>query len=310
MIPMGMIYRERQMQITTIIKKLKELSEKSPAGKELAMEAAAMFSFLMAGQDGRCTIHLLKGDVTALFYSSLPDDEAGFWKCPLSAVEERGRIREDSQIVTLSSLGEYGGFLILENCWGRNGFTSEDTKALLWIFQLFWCRCLLAEEAEKNYFTDPVTELPGITAFKQAVLLSMDSGQEGYLVVARVPVSLERPYSENSIDCRIQELAGYCRKMEDITAYRIAADMIAVLAEGEKGTALDYMQKIMMLLPETSLFLISVEFLEKEKVLTRIQEEMGKLEEGSTVIKTVCPIPRLPIFTKDKEKGDGNGKTY
>ncbi len=296
------------MQITTIIKKLKELSEKSPAGKELAMEAAAMLSFLMAGQDGRCTVHLLKGDTTALFYSSLPDDEAGFWNCPLSAVEERGLAREGSQIFTLSSLGEYGGFLILEDCRGGNGFTPEDTETLLWIFQLFWCRCLLAEEAEKNYFTDPVTELPGITAFKQAVLLSMNSGQEGYLVVARVPVSLERPYSENSIDCRIQELAGYCRKMEGITAYRIAADMIAVLAEGEKGTALDCMQKIMLLLPETSLFLTSVKFLEKEKVLTRIQEEMGKLGEGSTVIKTACSSPRLPIFTKDRVKGAGNGK--
>lgn len=66
------------MQITSIIKKLKELAQKSPAGEELAMEAAAMLSLLMAGQDGRCTIHLLRGDITVFFYSSLPDDEAGF----------------------------------------------------------------------------------------------------------------------------------------------------------------------------------------------------------------------------------------
>lgn len=297
------------MQITTIIKKLKELSEKNSEGKQLAMEAAALFSFLMAGQDGRCTVHLLKEDATALFYSSLPDDEADFWKCPLSAVEERGRVREGSRIFTLPPLGEYEGFLILEDCQRGNGLSSEDTESLLWIFQLFWCRCLLAEEAEKNYFTDPVTELPGITVFKQAVLLSMDSGQEGYLVVARVPVCPERPYSENSMDCRIQELAGYCRKKEGMTAYRIAADMIAVLSSGEKGKALDHMQKIMLLLPETSLFLTSVAFLEKEKVLTRIQEEMSRLGEGSTVINTDCPSPRLPIFAKDRKKGEGNGKT-
>lgn len=296
------------MQITTIVKKLKELSGKGPAGKELAMEAAAMFSFLMAGQDGRCTVHLFREDTTVLFYSSLPEDEAGFWKCPPPAAEERAHLREGSQIFILPDMGKYRGFLIQEECRGGSGFSPEDTESLLWIFQSFWCMCLLAEEAENNYFTDPVTELPGITAFKQAVSQSMDSGKEGYLVVAKVPVCQERPYSENSMDCRIQELAGYCSKTEGITAYRIAADMIAVLAEGEKGTALDYMQKIMLLMPETSLFLTSVAFLEKEKVITRIQEEMGKLGEGGTVIKTACPSPRLPIFTKSREKGDGNGK--
>lgn len=297
------------MQITTIIKKLKELSEEKPAGRELAMEAAALLSFLMTDQCGGYTVHLMKGNATALFYSSLPDDEAEFWRCPFSAAEERKRIREDSQMFILPVLGKYEGFLVLERCRRGSGSTSEDMENLLWIFQSFWCMCLLEEEAENNYFTDPVTELPGITAFKQAVSQSMDSGQEGYLVVARVPVCPERPYSENSMDCRIQELAGYCRKIEGIAAYRIAADMIAVLAEGEKGMALDYMQKIMLLLPETALFLTSVAFLEKEKVLTRIQEEMGKVVEGSTAINTACPNPKLPIFTKGGKKGDENGKT-
>ena len=295
------------MQIMSIIKKLKELSEKSPAGEELAMEAAAILSFLMAGQDGRCTIHLVKGNTTVFFYSSLSDDEAGFWKCPLSAVEERSRDRNGSQVFILPDLGKYEGFLVLEECQGGSGLAPEDLESLLWIFQLFWSMCLLAEESEKNYFTDPVTELPGITVFKQAVSQIIVSGQEGYLVVARVPVHLERPYSENSMDCRLQELAGYFRKKEGITAYRIAADMIAILTEGEKGAALDHMQKIMLLLPETSLFLTSMVFLEKDKILTKIQEEMGKLREGSTEIKTSAPSPRLPIFMKDRE-GDRNGE--
>lgn len=296
------------MQIISIIRKLKELSEKSPAGEELAMEAAAMLALLMAGQDGRCTIHLLKGDTTVFFYSALPDDEAGFWRCPLSAVEERSRVRNGSRVFMLSNLGKYEGFLILEECQEGNGLTSEDMESLLWIFQLFWHMCLLAEESEKNYFTDPVTELSGITVFKQAVSQIIASGQEGYLVVARVPVYLERPYSENSMDCRLQELAEYFREKEGITAYRIAADMIAFLTEGEKGVALDHMQKIMLLLPETSLFLTALALLEKDKILTKIQEEMGKLGEGNTEINTSCPIPRLPIFIKDSEKGDGNGK--
>lgn len=297
------------MQIISIIRKLKELSEKSPAGEELAMEAAAMLALLMAGQDGRCTIHLLKGDTTVFFYSSLPDDEAGFWKCPLSAVEERSRVRNGSRVFMLSNLGKYEGFLILEECQEGNGLTSEDMECLLWIFQLFWRMCLLIEESEKNYFTDPVTELPGIIAFKREVSQIIDSRQEGYLVVARVPVYLERPYSENSMDCRLQELAGYFREKEGATAYRIAADMIAILAEGEKGAALDHMQKIMLLLPETSQFLTSLALLEKEKIITKIQEEMGKLGEGSTKIETSCPSPRLSIFIKDGKKEDGNGKT-
>lgn len=296
------------MQLISIIRKLKELSEKSPAGEDLAMEAAAMLALLMAGQDGRCTIHLLKGDTTVFFYSSLPDDEAGFWRCPMSAVEERSRVRNGSRVFMLSDLGKYEGFLILEECHGGNGLTSEDTESLLWIFQLFWSMCLLAEESERNYFTDPVTQLLGIAVFKQAVSQIIDSGQEGYLVVARVPVRLERPYSENSMDCRLLELAEYFRKKKGITAYRIAADMIAILVEGEKGTAIDHMQKIMLLLPETSLFLTSLVLLEKEKVLTKIQEEISKLGEGSTEIETSRPSPRLSIFTKDREKGDGDGK--
>lgn len=296
------------MQIISIIRKLKELSEKSPAGEELAMEAAAMLAFLMAGQDGRCTIHLLKGDTTVFFYSTLPDDEAGFWRCPISAVEERSRVRNGSQVFMLSDLVEYEGFLILEECQEGKGLTSEDMECLLWIFQSFWRMCLLIEESEKNYFTDPVTELPGITAFKREVSQIIDSRQEGYLVVARVPVYLERPYSENSMDCRLQELAGYFRKKEGATAYRIAADMIAILAEGEKGAALDHMQKIMLLLPETSQFLTSLALLEKEKIITKIQEEVGKLGEGSTKIETSRPSPRLSIFIKDGKKEDGNGK--
>ena len=296
------------MQIISIIRKLKELSEKSPAGEELAMEAAAMLAYLTAGQDGRCTIHLLKGDTTVFFYSSLPDDEAGFWRCPLSAVEERSRIRNGSQVFMLSDLGKYEGFLILEECQGGNGLTSEDAESLLWIFQLFWRMCFLAEESERNYFADPVTELPGIAVFKREISRIIDSGQEGYLVVARVPVRLERPYSENSMDCRLQELAEYFREKEGITAYRIAADMIAILVEGEKGTAIDHMQKIMLLLPETSLFLTSLALLEKEKVLTKIQEKIGKLGEGGTEIETSRPSPRLSIFIKDREKEDGNGK--
>lgn len=296
------------MQIISIIRKLKELSEKSPAGEESAMEAAAMLAYLMAGQDGRCTIHLLKRDKTVFFYSSLPDDEAGFWRCPLSAVEERSRVRNGSRVFKLSDLGKYEGFLILEECQGGNGLTSEDTESLLWIFQLFWRMCLLEDESERNYFTDPVTELPGIAVFKQTVSQIIDSGQEGYLVVARVPVRLERPYSENSMDCRLQELAEYFREKEGIMAYRIAADMIAILTEGDKGTAIDHMQKIMLLLPETSLFLTSLALLEKERVLTKIQEEIVKLGEGSTEIETSRPSPRLSIFIKDREKGDGNGK--
>ena len=113
------------MQITSIIKKLKELAQKSPAGEELAMEAAAMLSLLMAGQDGRCTIHLLRGDITVFFYSSLPDDEAGFWRCPLPAVEERCRIRNDSRAFVLSDMGKYEGFLILEGCQGGSGLAPE-----------------------------------------------------------------------------------------------------------------------------------------------------------------------------------------
>lgn len=296
------------MQIISIIRKLKELSEKSPAGEGLAMEAAAMLAYLMAGQDGRCTIHLLKGDTTVFFYSALPDDEAGFWRCSLSAVKERSRIRNGSRVFMLSDLGMYEGFLILEECQGGKGLTSEDTEILLWIFQLFWSMCLLARESEKNYFTDPVTELPGIAVFKRAVSHAIDSGREGYLVVARVPVRLERPYSENSMDCRLQELAGYFREKESVTAYRIAADMLAILTEGGKGDAIDHMQKIMLLLPETSLFLTSLALLEKEKFLTKIQEEMGKLGEGSTEIATSRPIHRLSIFIKNREKGDGNGK--
>lgn len=296
------------MQIISIIRKLKELSEKSPAGEESTMEAAAMLAHLMAGQDGICTIHLLKRDTTVFFYSSLPDDEAGFWRCPLSAVEERSRVRNGSRVFKLSDLGKYEGFLILEECQGENGLTSEDTESLLWIFQLFWRMCLLEEESERNYFTDPVTELLGIAVFKREVSQFIDSGQEGYLVVARVPVRLERPYSENSMDCRLQELAEYFREKEGITAYRIAADMIAVLVEGDKGEAIDHMQKIMLLLPETSLFLTSLALLEKEKVLTKIQEEIGKLGEGSTEIETSRSSSRLSIFTKDREKGDGNGK--
>ncbi len=300
--------REGQMQAISIITKLKELSEKSPAGRELAMEAAAMLARFMAGQDGRCTIHLVKGDTTALFYSSLPDDEATFWRCPLSAVKERVQARNVSQIFTLPDLCKYEGLLILEDCQREGIRALEDMGNLLWIFQLFWCVCLLAEEAEVNYFTDPVTGLPEITAFKQAVSQMIDSGQEGYLVVGRVPVYLERPYSENSMDCRLQEFAGYCRKTQDLTAYRIAADMIAVLAEGEKELALEHMQKTMLLLPETSQFLTSLAFLDKDRVLTQIQEEMSKLGDGSTTIRASCPSPRLPIFTKGREKRDGNGE--
>lgn len=296
------------MQITTIIKKLKELERKSPAGKELAMEAAAMFAFLVSGKEGRCTVHLLKGDETVLFYSSLPDDEAGFWKCSFSAAEERGQFQKSCQILALPEISRYTGFCVLGENPSVNGSASGDTEILLWLFQSFWCMCLLEEEAQGNYWIDPVTNLQGINAFKRKVSQCMASWQEGYLVVARVPVHMERPYSENGMDCALQELAGYCRKMEGMTAYRIAADMIAVLTEGEKGVALDYMQKIMLLLPETSLFLTSIAFLEKDKVLTRIHEEMGKLREGGTAINTACPSQRLPIFAKNREKGDGSGK--
>lgn len=79
------------MQIISIIRKLKELSEKSPAGEESAMEAAAMLAYLMAGQDGRCTIHLLKRDKTVFFYSSLPDDEAGFEMPPVCGRRKKPR---------------------------------------------------------------------------------------------------------------------------------------------------------------------------------------------------------------------------
>lgn len=296
------------MQTISIIKNLKELSGKSPAGRETAMEAAAMLALFMAGQDGGCTIHLIKGGTTVFFYSSLPNDEAGLWRCSLPEAKERSRLRNGSRVFILPALGQYEGFLILEECRGSSRLTSEDTESLLWIFQLFWSVCLLSEEAEKSYFTDPVTELPGISAFKQAVSQSIASGQEGYLVVDRVPVSPERPYSENSMDCRLQELAEYCRKTEGIKAYRIAADMIAVLAEGEKGPALDYMQTVMLMLPEISQFMTSLAFLEKEKILTQIQEEMEKLGDGGTVIKTSRPSPRLSIFTKSREKRDGNGE--
>lgn len=296
------------MKILSTVEELKGLTGKGLQGRDLATEAAAMLASFLAGQ-GNCTVHLTKDNATELFYSSLPEDEAEFWKCPLCAAKERSLERKGSRVFPLPEMERYDGFLIFEGIPGKEPPSDEDLENLLWLFQLFWCMCLLSDEVRTNYLTDPLTGLPEITIFRQAVGQKITSGQDGHLIAARVPVHLERPFSEKSLDNRMQELAGYCKEMGDAKAYRIAADIIAILADGEKERALDHMQKIMLLLPETSLFLCSYAFLEKGRVLTRIQEEMSKIEAGGTVINTALVTPKLPVFVKSTTREVQNGKT-
>lgn len=284
------------MHYLLVIKELKKLLETEEVGVNIAEEALTMvlsaFPYIK-----EYTIRLEKKGERKFFYSTLPEDEAHYWDCSyVVAKEERSIADKDIILIHLPEFGNYGGFLAVKST--MKVFADEKEVNILWLLQLFLCACLSEQEVEKNRLIDPVTGLGGNKEFQKELERRMKTGREGYLVVARTSVYYEKPFHEESLDRNIKRLAKLCREEAEKDSFRIAADMIAVMLDGEKDNAIIKMQNIMNDMPDSVIFLLPYEKVILGSIFTHIQKEMNKMILGErSLAAMINPYPKLPIFS-------------
>lgn len=285
------------MQFISVLKELKKISENENLSKEIAAEAVAMIaSLFMEMNDYSIRLETMGREV--FYYSTLPEDEALYWNCPLNiAKTERSAEKENSYLIHLPKIGCYEGFLVLEGL--EKTKLNEEQENLLWLLQLFLCICLLGDTAEKNVFLDPITGFYGEEVFKRDLKNKLETELEGYMIAVRVPMYSDGPFSEDSMNMAIRKLAEICRQKEEKYCYRIAGDLIVILADGDKGKAIDKMQEIMQNIPETSILFLPYAKVNPKNIFTRIQKEIIGMHPGKIALETNNPYPRLSIFMEE-----------
>lgn len=284
------------MHYSLVIKELKMLLEKEELGCNIAEEAVSMILSAFP-EIKEYTIRLEKKGEKKFFYSTLPEDEAHYWDCSYAVAKTERKI-EDKKImlIYLPEFGSYDGFLVIKST--MKVFIDKEEVNMLWLLQMFLYACLSEQEVEKNRLLDPVTGLGGEKEFQRELERRIEAAREGYLVVVRVPTHYEKPFHEDSLDRNIKQLAKLCREEAEKDSFRIAADMIAVMLDGERENAISKMQDIMNEMPDTAIFLLSYEKVIPETIFTHIQKEMSRMVLGErSFAAMINPYPKLPIFS-------------
>lgn len=291
--------------IKEFCKELEKTITQKPYGLPLAYEVFHMFcGFFRDKAD--CVACYACNDREIFFGTTLPEDEAAFYRKDFQKRSENDRIKECKIVRVSVENGALCGMWVLEIHSEMAESLEDSFREMVTVVQTAVTSCLFAEEWKKEQMRDCVTGLLGNAAFEQALQRFMEQGREGHLIAARRLVRYGRPYGADGMNRSIQMLAGACKRSGIPDVYRISEDTVALLCLDGQERAYATAQEIADI-GETDLYVAEFATVEKGEVYFLIQQNLDGEDEGGQAFGLHYPYPKLPIY-KDDPEGGRDGK--
>lgn len=293
--------RKNGWSIKEFCKELEKTVAQKPYGLPLAYEVFQMFCGYFRDK-ADCVVCYACNGREIFFGTTLPEDEAAFYRKDFQERSENDRIKEYKIVRVPVENGTLCGIWILEIHSEMAESLEDIFREMVTVVQTAVTSCLFAEEWKKEQMRDCVTGLLGNAAFEQALQQFMEQGQAGHLIAARRLVRYGRPYGADGMNRSIQMLAGACKRSGIPDVYRIGEDTVALLCLDGQERAYAAAQEIADI-GETDLYVIRFAALEKEKVYSMIQRNLDREDESRQAFGLHYPYPQIPVFRDDPEGG-------
>lgn len=287
--------------IKQFCKELEKTVAQKPYGLPLAYEVFQMFCGYFRDK-ADCVACYACNDREIFFGTTLPEDEAAFYRKDFQERSENDRIKECKIVRVPVENGDFCGMWVLEIHSEMAESLEDSFREMVTVVQTAVTSCLFAEEWKKEQMRDCVTGLLGNAAFEQALQQYMAQGREGHLIAARRLVRYGRPYGADGMNRSIQMLAGACKRSGIPNVYRVGEDTVALLCLDGQERAYAAAQEIADI-GETDLYVIRFAALEKEKVYSMIQRNLDREDESRQAFGLHYPYPQIPVFRDDPEGG-------
>ena len=297
--------KKNSWSIREFCKELGEIVCGKTYGIQLADEVFRIFCECFQGV-ADCTVCYGYDDREIFFRSTLPEDEAGFYR--RNFMEHTDNVRMEGEKVTpiWTKNGSLWGMWVLENHSSVDGSMESLYREIVSVVQAIFSACLFAEAWEKEQARDCVTGLYGNSVFEEMLQGSIEQKKDGYLIVAKRPVQYRKPYTADGMNCSIQMLAAVCKESGNPYVYRIGEDTVALLCLDGQEKAYAIAQGIADI-GETSLYVAEFAAIEYEKVYTLIQQNLDQAEAGEA-FGLQYPYPKISIYRDDLEGGRSGKK--
>lgn len=281
---------------------LLDLVDKEEPGNGLALEIAGLLASFFSERD--ITIGLFRGQ-ERFFYSTLPGDEALFYKVSVGVEEmdERpGAIY--CERITLSPGGGYTGYLVLE---GGSGYSSatDEVHCLIHACAFSMAFCFAMQRSQDQVQLDPQTGLPGRYAFLKSLKVSLNSGRNGYLLA----VCYDAPHSHAGYDTRESE-ERFCEMAKQSQlffekSYRISDTTVVMLTDREDREELfRSLQELSQLDVYIGAVFLPLSGLTAENVFHRLAVCLAQCADGRIHGPMVLPEVLKPFRISEGRRGE------
>lgn len=280
---------------------LLDLVDKEEPGNGLALEIAGLLASYFSERD--ITIGLFR-EQKQFFYSTLPEDEASFYKASVSVEEmdERPGIIYCERIM-LSPGGGYTGYLVLEGGAGCSPVTDE-VHCLIQACAFSMAFCFATQRSQDQVQLDPQTGLPGRHAFLKSMEASLNSGRNGYLLA----VCYDAPHSHVGYDTR-ESKERFCEMAKQSQllferAYRISDTTVVMLTNQENREDLfSSLQKLSELDVDIGAVYLPLSGLTAENVFQHLAVCLAKCVDGKIHGPMVLPQVLKPFRISEGGRG-------
>lgn len=284
-------------------KELERAVDKNTYGIRLADEVLYIFHEYFQDR-ADCVVCYDYAGQNVFLRSTLPDDEAAFYRRNFSDDTENARLPRERKVCIRTENGALRGMWVLEIHKGVDEGIEDLYREMVSMLQTVISACLLAEQLEKERKKDCVTGFYGNDVFEETLRQFMEQDAGGYLIVARHPVRYRKPYAEDGLNRSVQELAKNCMESGIPYIYRIGEDTVALLCLEGQEKAYAAAQQIADN-EETDLYVVSFSSLEDGKIYSAIQCGLDRAEVDGRVYGLRYAQSMLPVYV-DSQKGGQN----
>lgn len=293
------MFKKNHIQENSILRELHSLMENAGFGRELARQGLQRI-FDLIGPDVDCVVFLDLVDQDNFLFSSLPEDEAQYYRKLESKCRPESRIDgKKSLYFTLEIENFLSGIWVFEVPVQTAQENSSEYGDIVSIMKGFVYSCFLSEAYEEQKNRDCFTNLPGITAFDLDIHKALKDQEQGFLLIGRCPAGFSGLCRENGLNFFIINMAEICRNFHPDRLYRIGPDMVAMICAEEKEEVYSVLQELMHVLSDHTFFLAPLSVFGKGNIYGRIQKEMERSGSREFVVGCEGIYPRLAAFQEE-----------
>lgn len=294
-----MFPKKNHIQENSVLPELHSLMENAEFGRELAKQGLHRI-FELIGPDVDCVVFLGLMDQDDFLVSSLPEDEAQFYRKLDKRYRPESRIDgRKSLYFTLEIENFLSGLWVFEVPEQTSQENIIEYGDVVSVMKGFVYSCFLSEAYEERKNRDCFTNLLGITAFDMDIHKALKEQEQGFLLVGRCPAGFSGSCQENGLNFYIINMAEICRNLHPDRLYRIGPDMVAMICTEEKEEVFSVLQELMHMLSDHTFFLVPLSVLGEDNIYSRIQKEMERPDGREFIVGCEGIYPRLTAFREE-----------